>query len=145
MHTNLFMRCAEFDRCWLVVRLIFDDGISRKIEKKLMKGDVWVSKPVSRCVTRKLERRVIRYLFQKCFELLILVSCDRRHCGRTRLALGLGCANIKGISTYAISCVSPTAPYPTPPPTVACAIILRDRRTIIHLARVEPASRFVYC
>jgi hypothetical protein len=41
--------------------------------------------------------------------------------------LPLGCAHIGGKSTYAISCVSPTAACPTPPPSVAYALCLRDR------------------
>jgi hypothetical protein len=35
--------------------------------------------------------------------------------------LPLGCAHIGGKSKYAISCVSPTAACPTPPPSVAYA------------------------
>jgi hypothetical protein len=47
--------------------------------------------------------------------------------------LPLGCAHIGGKS---ISCVSPTAAYPTPPPSVVYALYLRDRRIIIHIAAV---------
>ena len=48
--------------------------------------------------------------------------------------LRLGCANIGGKSSYAISCVSPTTACPTPRPTVTNALYLRDRRIDIHNA-----------
>jgi hypothetical protein len=48
--------------------------------------------------------------------------------------LPLGCAHIACKSTYAISCVSPTAACPTPPPSVAYALYLRDRRNCVHIA-----------
>jgi hypothetical protein len=48
--------------------------------------------------------------------------------------LPLGCAHIGGKSAYAISCVSSTAACPTPPPSVAYAFHLRDRRISIHIA-----------
>jgi hypothetical protein len=46
----------------------------------------------------------------------------------------LGCAHIGGKSTYAISCVSPTTACPAPPPSIAYALYLRDRRISIHIA-----------
>jgi hypothetical protein len=49
-------------------------------------------------------------------------------------ALPLGCAHIGGKSTYAISRVSPAAACPTPPPSVAYALYLRDRRIKIYIA-----------
>jgi hypothetical protein len=48
--------------------------------------------------------------------------------------LPLGCAHIGGKSTYAISRVSPTTACPTPPPSVAYALYLRDRRISVHMA-----------
>jgi hypothetical protein len=48
--------------------------------------------------------------------------------------LPLGCAHIGGKSTYAISCVSPTAACPTPPPSDAYALYLRGRGINIHIA-----------
>jgi hypothetical protein len=48
--------------------------------------------------------------------------------------LPLGCAHIGGKSTYAILCVSPIVACPTPPPSVAYALHLRDRRTSVHIA-----------
>jgi hypothetical protein len=50
--------------------------------------------------------------------------------------LPFGCAHIDGSSTYPISCVSPIAACPTPPPSVAYALHLRDRRINIHIAAV---------
>jgi hypothetical protein len=47
--------------------------------------------------------------------------------------LPLGCAHICDKSTYAISCVSPTTACPTPPPSVAYALYLRNRRTSVHI------------
>jgi hypothetical protein len=44
------------------------------------------------------------------------------------------CAHIGGKSTHAISSVSPTTACPTPPPSVAYALYLRDRRINIHIA-----------
>jgi hypothetical protein len=48
--------------------------------------------------------------------------------------LPLGCAHIGGKSKYAIYCVSPTAACPTPPPSAAYALYLRDRRIGVHIA-----------
>jgi hypothetical protein len=65
---------------------------------------------------------------------------DRIRMGYDRLnimaesGLRLGCANIGGKSSYAISCVSPTTDCPTPRPTVTNALYLRDRRINIHIA-----------
>jgi hypothetical protein len=58
--------------------------------------------------------------------------------------LPLGCAHIGGKSTYAISCVSPTAACPTDPLSVAYALYLRDRRISVHIARCAPVTRFLY-
>jgi hypothetical protein len=63
----------------------------------------------------------------------IWVSYDRFNIV-VEIGLPLGCAHIGGKSTYAISCVPPTAAYPTPPPSVIYALYLRDRRIIIHIA-----------
>jgi hypothetical protein len=48
--------------------------------------------------------------------------------------LPLGCAHIGGNSTYAISCVSPTAACPATPPSVAYALYFRDHRITIDIA-----------
>jgi hypothetical protein len=57
--------------------------------------------------------------------------------------LPLGCAHIGGRSKYAISCVSPTAACPPPPPSVAYALYLRDHRIIsIHIAALCPRHTF---
>jgi hypothetical protein len=61
------------------------------------------------------------------------VSYDRSNIV-TESGLPLGCSHIGGKSSYAISCVSPTAAFPTPPPSVAYALYLRDRRISIHIA-----------
>jgi hypothetical protein len=55
----------------------------------------------------------------------------------------LGCAHIGGKSTYAISCVSPTTAYPTPPPSVTYTSFLRDRCISIHIDRCAPVTIFV--
>jgi hypothetical protein len=58
--------------------------------------------------------------------------------------LPLGCAHIGGKSTYAISCVSPTAACPTPAPSVAYALYLRYRRISVHIAALCARYYFVY-
>jgi hypothetical protein len=56
--------------------------------------------------------------------------------------LPLVCAHIGGKSTYAIPGVSPTAACPTPPPSVAYALYLRDRRINIHIAAL--CARYLF-
>jgi hypothetical protein len=63
----------------------------------------------------------------------MLVSYDRLNIV-AESGLPLGYAHIGGKSTYAISCLSPTAACPTPPPSVTYALYLRDRRISIHIA-----------
>jgi hypothetical protein len=62
----------------------------------------------------------------------IWVSYDRLNIV-AESSLPLGCAHIGGKSTYVISCVFPTAACPTPPPSVAYALYLRDRRISVHI------------
>jgi hypothetical protein len=68
----------------------------------------------------------------KCFD-LFQVRIERLNIV-SESSLALGCAHIGGKSKYAISCVCPTTAFPTPPPTVAYALSLRDRRISIHIA-----------
>jgi hypothetical protein len=68
----------------------------------------------------------------KCFDLFQL-RIDRLKIVSESI-LALGCAHTGGNSKYAISCVCPTAASPTPPPPVAYALSLRDRRISIHNA-----------
>jgi hypothetical protein len=66
-------------------------------------------------------------------------------------SLPLGCAHIGGKSTYAISCVLPTSACPTPPPSAAYALYLRDRRISIHIAALcahyyfRPSNMAIAC
>jgi hypothetical protein len=90
-----------------------------------IKKCLWVFELRSNFVRRALTP------ISKCFD-HICVSYDRLN---TVAESGspLGCAHIGGKSTYATSCVSPTAACPTPP-SVAFAVYLRDRRISIYIA-----------
>jgi hypothetical protein len=89
----------------------------------------------------ELGNSCVRRAFKKMRPTVPVLKCsDRLQVSYDRLNivaesnLPLGCAHIGGKSTYAISCVSPTAVCPTPHPSVAYALHLCDRRLSIHIA-----------